>query len=66
MSFRITGLAPEPFQHLFALSDAELAARGAVRRIADRKPGFPPTTGRSAGTVWAGCVRAMPSGSWDS
>lgn len=41
MSFRITGLAPEPFQHLFALSDAELAARGAVRRIADRKPGFP-------------------------
>lgn len=41
MSFRITGLAPEPFQPLFALSDAELAARGAVRRIADRKPGFP-------------------------
>jgi hypothetical protein len=41
MSFRITGLAPELFQHLFALSDAELAARGAVRRIADRKPGFP-------------------------
>ena len=41
MSFRITGLAPEPFQHLFALSDAELAARGAVRRIADRNPGFP-------------------------
>ena len=41
MSFRITGLAPEPFQHLFALSDAELAARGAVRRIADRTPGFP-------------------------
>lgn len=41
MPFRITGLAPEPFQHLFALSDAELAARGAVRRIADRKPGFP-------------------------
>ena len=41
MSFRITGLAPGPFQHLFALSDAELAARGAVRRIADRNPGFP-------------------------
>ena len=41
MSFRITGLSPEPFQHLFALSDAELAARGAVRRIADCKPGFP-------------------------
>ena len=41
MSFRITGLSPETFQHLFALSDAELAARGAVRRISDRKPGFP-------------------------
>jgi len=41
MSFRITGLSPEPFQHLFTLSDAELAARGAVRRIVDRTPGFP-------------------------
>ena len=41
MSFRIAGLSPELFQDLFALSDAELAARGAVRRIADRKPGFP-------------------------
>ena len=41
MSFRITGLSPEPFQPLFALSDADLAARGAVRRIADRRPGFP-------------------------
>lgn len=30
MSFRITGLSPEPFQPLFALSDAELAARGAA------------------------------------
>lgn len=41
MSFRITGLSPETFQHLFTLSDAELATRGAVRRIVDRKPGFP-------------------------
>lgn len=34
MSFRITGLPAENFDHLFALSDAELAARGAVRRKA--------------------------------
>ena len=42
MSFRITGLPAENFTHLFAMSDAELAAHGAVRRIADeRKPGYP-------------------------
>src|ERR1041384_5741173 len=34
MSFRITGLPAENFDHLFALSDAELAAQGAVRRNA--------------------------------
>jgi len=31
MSFRITGLPAETFDHLFALSDAELRERGAVR-----------------------------------
>jgi Protein of unknown function (DUF1203) len=42
MSFRITGLPAEDFSHLFALSDEELAAQGAVRRIADgRTPGYP-------------------------
>lgn len=35
MSFRITGLPAEQFAPLFALSDAELAAQGALRRIAD-------------------------------
>ena len=40
MSFRITGLPAEPFEELFALSDEELAARGAVRRIADNG-GYP-------------------------
>jgi hypothetical protein len=35
MTFRITGLPAEDFAHLFALSDAELASHGAVRRIAD-------------------------------
>jgi hypothetical protein len=42
MSFRITGLPAERFAPLFALSDDELAARGAVRRVADdRTPGYP-------------------------
>ena len=42
MSFRITGLPAEDFAHLFALSDEELAGRGAVRRSADaRTPGYP-------------------------
>jgi hypothetical protein len=42
MHFRIQGLPAETFAHLFALSDAELAERGAVRQIADaRSPGSP-------------------------
>jgi hypothetical protein len=42
MHFRITGLPAEQFEPLFALSDAELARHGAVRRIADaREPGYP-------------------------
>ena len=41
MSFRVVALPAEPFAPLFALSDAELRLRGAVRRVADRTPGFP-------------------------
>jgi hypothetical protein len=41
MSFRITGLPAEQFSQWFALSDAELQQRHAVRVVADRKPGFP-------------------------
>ncbi|HTQ35189.1 MAG TPA: DUF1203 domain-containing protein [Stellaceae bacterium] len=42
MSFRITGLPEEEFAPLFTMSDAELAAHGAVRRTADsREPGYP-------------------------
>ena len=41
MSFRITGLSPEPFRHLYGLSDANLAAQGASRHVADAKPGYP-------------------------
>jgi len=45
MSFRITGLSPEPFRHLFGLSDAQLREHGAIRYIVDEKPGFPDRIG---------------------
>ncbi|MBL9033915.1 MAG: DUF1203 domain-containing protein [Rhodospirillaceae bacterium] len=35
MSFRVTGLPAESFQHLFALSEEELKRHGARRRIAE-------------------------------
>jgi hypothetical protein len=41
MAYRIEGLSPAPFEPLFGLSDAQLAALGAVRVTADGKPGFP-------------------------
>jgi hypothetical protein len=41
MSFRITGLSPEPFRPLFGLSDEDLARRGARRYVADSPFGFP-------------------------
>ena len=41
MSFRITGLSPAPFQPLFGLSDAALAAQGVIRTIADTPFSFP-------------------------
>jgi hypothetical protein len=42
MSYRIKGLPAEHFDHLFALSNEELAKHGGLRRIADdRRPGYP-------------------------
>lgn len=41
MAFRITGLAPEPFQSLFGLPDQDLASFGMKRYIVDSNPGFP-------------------------
>jgi Protein of unknown function (DUF1203) len=41
MSFRVTGLSPAPFRHLYGLSDPELALQGVKRYTADKKPGFP-------------------------
>ncbi|MFN3226713.1 MAG: DUF1203 domain-containing protein [Hyphomicrobiales bacterium] len=41
MSFVVTGLPAERFAHLYGLSDANLAAHGAIRYTADSNPGFP-------------------------
>ena len=41
MRFRITGLSPEPFRHLYGLGDHELALLGVTRYIADKEQGFP-------------------------
>jgi hypothetical protein len=41
MSFRIRGLAPQPFSHLFGLSDADLQRVGVTRCIADRAHAYP-------------------------
>jgi hypothetical protein len=41
MSYRVTGLSPEPFRHLFGLSDADLMAQGVKRYVVDKTPGFP-------------------------
>jgi hypothetical protein len=41
MDFRIVALPAGEFAPLFGLPDAELAARGVRRVVADRQPGFP-------------------------
>jgi hypothetical protein len=41
MAFRITGLSPEPFEHLFGLPDDKLAEHGVKRYVADEVPGYP-------------------------
>jgi Protein of unknown function (DUF1203) len=41
MSYRITGLDPALFRHLYGLSDEALAAAAVKRYVADAKPGFP-------------------------
>jgi hypothetical protein len=41
MSYRISGLDPAPFRHLYGLADEELARRQIRRVIPDSKPGFP-------------------------
>ncbi|HXQ40695.1 MAG TPA: DUF1203 domain-containing protein [Candidatus Udaeobacter sp.] len=41
MSFRITGLPAEPFAPLFALSEDELKAHGALRKMVDQPHAYP-------------------------
>ncbi|OHE83084.1 MAG: hypothetical protein A2579_03045 [Lysobacterales bacterium RIFOXYD1_FULL_69_11] len=41
MGFRITGLSPAPFRHLYGLDDATLATHGAIRYRVDNEFGFP-------------------------
>jgi hypothetical protein len=41
MTYKITGLEPAQFAHLIGLGDEELAAHGAIRMTADKKPSFP-------------------------
>jgi hypothetical protein len=39
--FRISGLSSAPFRPLYGLTDDELAARGVIRYLVDKHPGFP-------------------------
>ncbi|GAB2510632.1 DUF1203 domain-containing protein [Lysobacter humi (ex Lee et al. 2017)] len=41
MAYRIRGLDPAPFRHLYGLDDAALATHGARRVRVDRAPGVP-------------------------
>jgi Protein of unknown function (DUF1203) len=41
MTYRITGLSPEPFAGLIGHDDTTLASHGAVRVTAAAKPGYP-------------------------
>ena len=41
MTFRITGLDPKPFRHLFGQPVEVLREHGAVRYVVDEKPGYP-------------------------
>jgi Protein of unknown function (DUF1203) len=41
MTYRITGLEPAPYRHLYGLSDEDLATQGVVRMTVTEKPSFP-------------------------
>ena len=41
MSYRVTGIDPAPFRHLYGLSDEALASHGVIRYIVDARPGYP-------------------------
>ena len=41
MGFRVTGLDDAAFRHLYGLPNRDLEGLGAIRFVADAKPGFP-------------------------
>ena len=41
MTYRITGIDPAPYRHLYGLSDDEFAKQGVVRMAVTAKPSFP-------------------------
>jgi hypothetical protein len=41
MTYRITGIDPAPYRHLYGLSDQELASSGIIRMTVTEKPSFP-------------------------
>jgi hypothetical protein len=41
VTYRITGIDPAPYHHLYGLSDEELARQGIVRMTVIAKPSFP-------------------------
>jgi hypothetical protein len=41
MTYRITGIDPAPYRHLYGLSDEELGKRGVVRMSVTERPSFP-------------------------
>jgi hypothetical protein len=41
MTYRIRGIDPQPFRHLFGAPEDELAKAGAVRMEVTNRPGFP-------------------------
>ena len=41
MTYRIRGIDPAPYRHLFFLSDEDLAGKGIVRMSVTAKPSFP-------------------------
>ena len=45
MDYRITGLAAQPFEHLYGLTDQALAGYGVTRIAVDANPGFPDRIG---------------------
>jgi len=64
MNFRISGLSPEPFRHLYGLSDEALSVQGVKRYVADKRPGFPIASGcvtsKSASAFCCSTTSASP------